>query len=61
MTSRLPGGTARCVGDFYNGAYWGDVVANECLEETNIDSLNNKIWGVSPFTEQLTKMAEVNL
>ncbi|XP_045165784.2 uncharacterized protein LOC123529498 isoform X2 [Mercenaria mercenaria] len=61
ITNRLPSGTARCLGDFYTGAYWGEVVANECIEEGDLDEFNNEIWGASPYTDKLTEIAQVTV
>lgn len=60
ITNMLPSGSARCLGDFYTGAYWGDIVANECIEEADLDQFNNEIWGASPYTDKLTEMSKVS-
>lgn len=56
----LPMGTARCMGDFYTGAYWADVVANECTE-AEINGEWNKIIGGSPFTKILIDIANTTV
>lgn len=61
LTNKLPSGTARCLGDFYTGAYWGEVVANECIEEAELDQLNNEIWGHSAYTDKLTQIAKTTV
>ncbi|KAL4227170.1 G-protein coupled receptor [Mactra antiquata] len=57
-TNQLPAGSARCLGDFYTGAYWSEVVANECIEETNYDSVTQETWAPSAYTAELTHLAE---
>ena len=70
-----PAGSAKCLGDFYTGAYWGDVVTNDCtplsdeeeddidedLNEEPIDAFNEDIWGKTPQTDTLTEMAKVGI
>jgi len=60
-TNGLSAGTARCLGNFFTGAYWTDVIANECIDETPIDGFNNVTWGTSPFTNKLNQMAKVTI
>ena len=61
VTDLRPAGTAKCLGNFYTGAYWGDVRANDCIPPTEdpIDIFNQDIWGKTVQTDALSEIAEV--
>lgn len=74
-TDLRPAGSASCLGDFYTGAYWGDVIANDCTpipqpvdddeededneNESAVDDFKQDIWEKTPQTDTLTEMANV--